>query len=85
MCDLRGKTLSHILKKHLDQSACLEFNERFGSSDNNNRVYSSNEDDNPVILPNGFIPLIDLFNDRDPDIRECFKYAHSRGIRSVEV
>ena len=63
VCDLRGKTLSHILKKHLDQSACLEFNERFGSSDNNNRVYSSNEDDNPVILPNGFIPLIDLFND----------------------
>ena len=85
VCDLRGKTLSHILKKYLDQSACLEFNERFGSPDSNNRVYSNHEDDNPVILPNGFIPLIDLFNDRDPDIRDCFKYAHSRGITEKDL
>ena len=86
VCDLKGKTLSNILKKYFDRDAFIEFNTKFGSfKENFDNLISTKEEDLAVSLPKGFIPLVDLSSSRDPDIKECFRYAKSRGITERDM
>ena len=83
VCGLKGKTLLPILKRHCDISDYRDFQHKFLQL--SAEVKEPIVDDLKVLLPDGFILLADHICDKDPDIRACFSYLRSRGVRERDL
>ena len=83
VCGIKGKNLRSILFKYVGNEATHEYSDRFLQSKKAAQLCVVEEE--KVKLPDSFIPLFLNFSSKDPDIKECIRYLHSRGLSKKDI
>jgi len=78
VCGIKGKTLSHILRKYftIDIASFYESSFNISTSFSN----TSAEEEKRLEIPQGFMLLADHLSSRDPDVRATISYCKKRGL-----
>jgi|6_EtaG_2_1085325.scaffolds.fasta_scaffold03376_5 hypothetical protein len=85
VCGIKGKDPSNILFKHVSSSVSKQFKNRFLISRARDFELISEDNADPVVLPDGFIPLCLKLHSKDPDIRSCLDYMKNRGVSQKDL
>ena len=79
VCDLKGRSLSPILKKYFP-AYVSEYNSKFSKTIHVEK--SDNSENEIVVPPPGFKLLAINLAAKDPDVKDTIKYARSRGLNN---
>lgn len=78
-CNEKGRTLVPILRKLNKKDALDEYRTRFLNQVSRDEKYE-NETEPVFEYPQGFIPIVELLDSKNPNIRSCISYLKNRGL-----
>ena len=79
ICGLKGKTLLYTVKR-FHPTRIDEYARIFEEKEYQSKLTVEEDQEEVLTLPEGFVPLSEIYRSRDPDVRDVVNYLHLRGL-----
>lgn len=79
ICDSKGRTLLPILRKNFSRDVVDSYRQRF-LGQIGTLVESDEEVEKKFEYPEGFVPIVNILDSRNPNVKSAVSYLKSRGL-----
>ncbi len=83
VCGEKGRTLVAILRKAFSREVTNEYRQRF-LNQRPIEIDQVEEAERKFEYPEGFIPIVNLLDSKNPNVRACISYLKSRGMKDSD-
>jgi DNA primase len=82
VCGEKGKTLVPVLRKTKSRDIISEYRTRFL----NQKIETEREEvEQKFEYPDGFVPIVEVQNSKNPNVRSVFSYLRNRGLSDIDL